>query len=229
MDKRSPDGRPRAREISPLDRSFQSDLRSALALLSAGASGLSLGQDGQTVCGLQVESPEPRVLRVAYGLNADERALGAGNPAVVELAEGMDACVISRSYVAPLQGLSIGVPAGVTRVTITSNAALAYGSVETRVYASLSCGVLASRWFRDAFNDVVTLLIFPSATTVAAPVFATHARVTVLTGSLAEPITGVATWTAGAQVMLAPDEYGLLSLSAGSPNTACAIEWRIHE
>jgi hypothetical protein len=230
MDGRSPDGRPRARQIPAIDRSYQSELRSALALLSSGSSGLSRG-NADTVCGIQVESPEPRVLRVAYGLDADSRALGAGNPTLVEVAEGMDAASIVRTYIAPLQGLAIGVPAGVTRVTVTSNAALAYqlSPVETRVYASLSCGVLASRWYTDAFAAQQTVTLYPTATDVVAPVFATTARVTVLTGSLAEPVTGSPVWLPGAQVQLAPNVYGLLKLYAGSPNTSVAIEWRVHE
>lgn len=225
----NPDGHPREGTVSQQDAGFQGRLRSALSLLSSGASGLATSEDGKTALGLQVESPEPRVLRVAYLLSDDDRALGLGDPALVVLDEGVDGCTIRRSYVAPLQGLAIAVPAGRTKIQVKSLAVFAKTNSGTRVSASLTAGYLASRWFCDALNDSLTVAIFPLVSTIAAPQFATHARVTVLTGAIAEPIAGAPLWLAGTQAIVCPNEYGLLPLSAALPNTVVAVEWRITE
>jgi len=229
-DPRAPDGHPRRDTVAASERGYNARLRSALALLSSGVGGKSpLGSDAVTITDIQIESPEQRVLRVAFELSDADRALGNGNPCMIALCEGNDGAVIRRSYVAPLQGLSIAVPAGITRVTLTSSPTFAVADTATPVYAYLSRGVLARRWYRDHLSDVVAVPAFPLTTPVAAPVYATHARVTVLSGALAEPVAGAPVWLAGSQPVLAPDEYGLLTLTAGAPSTVVSIEWEISE
>lgn len=227
-DRSNPDGHPRADTLPASQIGFNGRLRRAFPLLSIGANGQLTDVDG-TALGLQSESPQPRVLRVSYSLNADDRALGNGNPGLLKLSEGVDGAVIDRSYVVPLQGLVVAVPAGQIKASIVAIPVFALTNVITQVSAYLSHGYLSRRWFRDAFNDSAVVATWPSSTTVAAPVFAVQARVTVLRGALVEPVSGTPVFIAGAQAIMQIDEYGLLRLQAGVSNTLVSIEWEIVE
>lgn len=224
----TPDGHPRADELTAFEAQFQSRWRSAVALLSSGSSGIAVHGGTDRVAGVQVESPEARVLRVAYTLDANQRAAGAVAVVRLELSEGMDAGGYTRDYLVPAQGLAVAIPAGFTRAELRETS---FGQVQAtqRVAMTLSAGVLSRRWYSDPNFVGMVVNVFPLTDTAIAPHFACRCRALVTAGSLADPTSGVTLATAGQSLDLPIAPTGLVTMSAGLPNTTVVLAWEIAE
>lgn len=225
---REPDGHPRRDTLGVAETGYNGRLRHAPALLSAGVAGVvKTAEPGLVVAGLQTESPQRRVLRVAYSLTDADRSVGVGAIARLVLTEGVDTGWVERFYSVSLQGIAIAVPAGVTKVEVISTS---FGTLaaETRVAASLSAGVLSQRWFADPNFLLLPVPIFPALDTIAAPLYATRCRVLVTDGVLVSPTLGTPIALPGQSVDLPIAVDGTVDLSAGV-GTLVSVTWEITE
>lgn len=227
--KESPDLRPREKQLTMGEVGYRSPLRSAVPLLSTGASG-ALAQSTVTAASLIHSSPEPRVLRVSYQLRPEQRQLGASGVCKVVIAEGVDGSETIREYWVPLQGIAIAVPAGNTKVDLLNQPATwGEGAESSRVGAVLSCGVLARRWLAELDTSYpVAVPTGAAGQTLVAPQYATRCRVTVLAGSLAPSSGGSPYATPGQTVDAFISRYGIVQLYA-AVTAQVSVLWEVNE
>lgn len=225
-----PDGFPRYDALPQGDVGILGRLREAAALLSVGAeTTVDAGDAFARIAGFRHESPQQRILRVTFpGITAENRIDGLGTGVMVRLVEGVDTRGLLRTVYVPTNGLAISLPAG----RVTADVLRGYGepAPDNTVNITVSHGLILRRWY-SAFESTATTVVavFPLLTVEPAPVFATRARVTVLEGSLASPVSGTPIYLAGQSAIVPVDDSGVITLQAGQVNTLVSIEWEIFE
>lgn len=201
--------------------------RTEQALLSSGVrQEFVIGAPGTSVRAGQLdhESPEQRVLRVAYNYSADEIVAQGVALAFCDLRNGVDASQTLERILIPPQGIAVSIPAGIMQARFQGldNPQNAQGTLN----ATVSAGFLSRRWIAtdQSFQTVPQI---PAVLTLAAPPFATRVNVFVLAGDIANPV-GVPLLTIGQQqtVGIVP-QGGIIQLSSTVANSAVIITWEI--
>ena len=229
-----PDLRPRGDALPQDELGILGRLREAWPLLSLGFSKQieAGGSFEKPLGGWRHSSPEPRVCRVNFpNISADERLFQtAGVGAIIRLVEGVDTGGALRSVYAPLQGIAFALPAGHVTAKGLQGLSNVPPATDNTVNITVSNGRLSSRWYTDHEGTTSAVLgAWPTPDPFLAPAYATRARVTVLDGALASPVSGAPSFLAGSQPVFILSPFGTLDLYGSGVPTVVAIEWEITE
>lgn len=231
--KREPDNHPRIDSTPQGELGILGRLRQALPLLSVGYQYAIDGtkSQGDNLGGFRHSSPEQRVVRANFpAITDDEKLFNTGGiGATIDIIEGVDVRGAHRTLYVPLQGLAFSLNASEAVGTVKQGIGNAAATDNTLVL-TISAGRLVSRWYTDYERTTSAVLgAWPTPDPFVAPEYATCARVTVLDGALASPVSGAPAFLAGAQPVFSVSSIGTLDLYGAVAGTVVSIEWRITE